>query len=250
MAGACHYHPEKKGTASCPQCHMSICDTCRLRGTTERCMTCQAVFSKGGSDATRAKRTMCTNHDSTPTDTNCKQCRKPHCVACLNGASLCFRCAMAGPRQQTGTLKARGTAPLQAPKQKIPPKLIGGGLAAIALVGILGYGIANRKAGGGEDAPFMGKSGIEIVAPAAGGLVKGAQVIKLKVTSKEAVEKVELTIDGKYWEKWSNLEKGTLQSDWPTSIFKNGSHEIVATVKYRGGRRMAADKRKVSVRNR
>jgi hypothetical protein len=230
---------------------MSICDACRLRGTTERCMTCQAEFSKGGSDATRAKRTMCTNHEGTPTDTTCKQCRKPHCVACLNGASLCFRCAMAGPRQQTGPLKARGTGPLKVErKQAIPPKVLGGGLAAVVLLGIVGYGLTHRQGGGSDDPPFLGKSGVTIVAPAAGGALKGPQVIKLKVASHEAVEKVELTIDGKYWEKWAAPEKGTLESDWPTGIFKNGPHEVLVTAKYRGGRRMAADKKKFTTKNR
>ncbi|MDB5098745.1 MAG: hypothetical protein JWM80_3166 [Cyanobacteria bacterium RYN_339] len=250
----CNYHPDSRGTANCLSCHHNICDRCRLNGTAERCMTCQSVFSKGGQDDGRSKRTMCINHEGTPTDTKCKQCRKPHCIACLNSANMCFRCAMAGPRQPTGTLKAKGTAPLKATKQglslpAISPKILGGGLAAVALVGLLGYGLANRK-GGGEDAPFMGKSGIEIVAPAAGGVLKGSQVIKVKVKSKEAVEKVEITIDGKYWEKWTAPEKANLESDWPTGVFKNGPHEIVATVKYRGGRRMAADKRKVSTRNR
>jgi hypothetical protein len=132
----------------------------------------------------------------------------------------------------------------------IPPKVLGGGLAAIALVGILGYGLANRKGGGGDDAtPFMGKSDIKIVAPAAG-VLKGPQVIKVKIASREAVDKVELTIDGKYWEKWTEPAKSTLESDWPTGIFKNGTHEVVATVKYRGGRRMAADKKKFTTRNR
>lgn len=244
----CYYHPEAKGTATCPECRMQICDRCRLRGNGERCQNCQSELSKGGKEDSRPKRTMCLNHEGTPTDTTCKQCRKPHCVACLNGAQLCFRCAMAGPRQQTGQLKARGTTKLEAPKSKIPPKAWAAG-GGVLLVLLIGGALMMRGPSEADEGPFLGKSGVQIVSPSNKRTLSGNQVIKIKVASAEAVDKVEVTIDGKYWEKYKDLEKATLSSDWPTGIFPNGSHDVLVKVTYRGGRRMAADKRRFKVRN-
>ena len=163
----CYYHPDARGSATCPDCRMNICDKCRLNGNGTRCMSCQSEINKGGKEDTRAKRTMCTNHEGVPTDTNCKQCRKPHCAACLNGASLCFRCGMAGPRPQTEQASRprapRRSRPPRAAWPRCCPKVLGGGLAAIVVVGLVGYALANRKGGGGdEDSPFMGKSGLQL----------------------------------------------------------------------------------------
>ena len=97
--------------------------------------------------------------------------------------------------------------------------------------------------------PFMGASGVTITSPT-GGQLHGMQMVKLDVRSKEAVEKVEINIDGKYWDKWEKGRKPPYATEWPTGIFKNGSHEIVAIVYYRGGRRMAADKKNFFVKNR
>jgi hypothetical protein len=159
---------------------------------------------------------------------------------------------MAGPRQQTGQLKARGTTKLEAPKTglaKVPPKAwaAGGTVLAIALVGGL---LMMKGPSDAEDGPFMGKSGVQIMGPSNKRVLSGNQVIKIKVASVDAVERVDVTIDGKYWEKYKELEKATLSSDWPTSLFENGSHDVLVKVTYRGGRRMAADKRRYKVQNR
>lgn len=251
----CAYHPDARGTATCPTCQKFICDRCRLNGNSQRCGTCQSVWSKGGTDDARTKRTMCLNHAATPTDMFCKSCRKPHCVACLNGAKQCFRCAMSASKSPTGSLKAAGTTKLEPPKERrrlnLPPRTlatVGGGLALVAVVGLA---LAGHHGGGqdGDEKPFLGTSGVSITSPS-GKVLHGPQVIKLDVRSRQAVEKVNLTIDGKYWDKWPKDEGGNkFESDWPTGVFKNGTHEVIATVYYRGGRRMAADKKRFVTRN-
>ena len=253
MASACHYHPDAKGTGKCTKCRQFICDKCRLRGKDGLCSACFDIVARGGADA-RA-RTMCINHAGVPTDTYCKQCRKPHCVACLNGARACFRCAMSKTRTPTGPLKARGTTKLELPSPKkrittLPPKALAGSAVGLVIVGLLGFGMLTRAPEEPALPAFMGPSGVTITQPARGTRLTGPQLIKLDIRSKQAIEKVEVTIDGKYWDKWEKGRKPPYETEWPTGIFKNGTHEVVAVVHYRGGRRMAADKRHFTTVNR
>ena len=60
------------------------------------------------------------------------------------------------------------------------------------------------------------------------------------------VERVELTVDGKYWDK---LKKPPFESDWPTSLLTDGNHTIVAKAVYKDKRAVSA-KRVVRTRNR
>jgi hypothetical protein len=255
MASACHYHPNAKGTAKCAECGQFICDKCRLRGKDGSCASCFDIQARGGAEDGRARRVMCTNHPGTPTDTKCKQCRKAHCVACLNTAGACFRCAMSTTKSPTGPLKARGTTKLEPPKQPnklmaFGPKKLGGAVAGIAIVCVLGYGLTHRSSDEPGLPAFMGASGVSIVGPMRGVPLRGPQIIKLDVRSKEAVEKVEINIDGKYWDLWDKGRTPPYESEWPTGIFKNGNHEVVAIVSYRGGRRKAADKQHFQTKNR
>ena len=64
----CHYHPESRGSATCPTCREHICDKCRMNGTPERCMSCQRIHAKGGAEGSRPVREMCTNHADVPVD--------------------------------------------------------------------------------------------------------------------------------------------------------------------------------------
>ena len=265
----CHYHPDARGSANCKTCKQHICDKCRMRGTEDRCMTCQNTHARGGTDATRAKREMCTNHPDSPSDMRCVRCRKIHCPACLNGATKCFRCALLPPpgeKQGTGKLKGGGTGKLKGggtgmlrtpggPKfwQTARFKQAAGGV--LVLVGCLGAlkvvapmaglnipGFATRA----KPKPYAGPAKIEIVGPAGGGALSGNQVLKFKVAAQDHLERVEVTVDGKYWER---LKAPPFQSDWPTQIFKNGQHTVMAKAVYKGGKKIATAQRRFKTKN-
>lgn len=260
----CTYHPDKKGTASCPTCSQPICDRCRLQGNSLRCGTCQSNYQKGGDQpGGKPHRVQCTNHQGVPCDQRCVSCRKPFCAACLNGQSKCFNCALAQPaaaptrggrpgagpakKGTTGKLQAKGTGKLKkAPPKKDPPwALIGGGAAGVlVVVGLAAMLMAKPK----PVKPYVvkGPMQVAIVAPATGRAVSGPQVIKLKVASAKDIERVELTVDGKYWDK---LKAPPFESDWPTSLLANGNHTIVAKAIYKN-KKSVLTKRVVRTLNR
>lgn len=255
----CYYHPEKRGTASCPTCNQRICDNCRLRGNSLRCGTCQSHFQKGGEDPAKRPRVQCANHNGVPTDTKCVTCRKPYCAACLNGANKCFNCALAqpkeaapkkgGPRRKgapTGKLAAKGTGKLKAAPKKAgtPWFAVGGGLTIALLIGLIVM-VLLKPAKPPKPYKVTGPMKVAIVAPAAQAPLRGPQVIKLQVASPKEIERVEITVDGKYWDK---LKKPPFESDWPTSLLKNGNHTIVAKAVYKDKRAVTA-KRVVRTRN-
>lgn len=248
---SCAYHSEARATGKCPQCQQQICDRCRLNGNSIRCGTCQSEHAKGGAEDTRAKRVMCTNHASTPCDTKCTACRKPHCSACLNGAQMCFRCATSANRRGTAPLKPQGTGKLELPKEKkLSPQARNAAIGGAVVVAVGCLLVFGRGSAPPPEPPYMGPTGVAIVGPMAAGPLHGPQVIKLDVRAAQAMQKIEVTIDGKYWERWAAGKHAPFQTDWPTGIFKNGSHEVVAVVTYRGGRRMVADKKRFVVQNR
>lgn len=251
----CYYHPEKRGTASCPTCNQRICDNCRLRGNTLRCGTCQSNFQKGGEDPSKRPRVQCTNHTGVPTDTKCVTCRKPYCAACLNGANKCFNCALAQPKEEApkrrkgappGKPPARGAGKPRGParKQEPPWIAIGSGLAVALAIGLVVVLLMKPSK---PPAPYKvtGPMKVAIVAPATTGSLRGPQVIKLQVASPGELTHVEITVDGKYWDK---IKKPPFQSDWPTSLLKNGNHTIVAKAVYKDKRAVSA-KRVVRTRN-
>jgi hypothetical protein len=265
----CHYHPDARGSANCPTCKHHICDKCRMRGTPERCMTCQSNHARGGSEATRAKREMCTNHPDVPSDMRCVRCRKIHCPACLNGASKCFRCALLpnpGENRGTGNLKGGGTGklrgggtgalrkPARLPFYKTHGfKQVGGGLVVLvgcffalkAVAPSLGLQIPGLTAKA-PPKPYTGVGGVEIVSPKASSLT-GNQVLKFKVAAADHLDRLEVTVDGKHWER---LKKAPFESEWQTQIFSNGHHMVVARAVYRGGKKIATAKRKFKTKNR
>jgi hypothetical protein len=115
----------------------------------------------------------------------------------------------------------------------MPKGAIAGGVVALLLVAGGGYWFMTKgSAAGDEGAEAAGPTKVSISAPKAG-KVKGAQVIKLKVASPDDLDHVELTIDGKYWGKF---KEAPFESDWPTGIFKNGKHKVVAKAIYKGGK--------------
>jgi hypothetical protein len=261
----CTYHPEKKGTATCPTCSQPICDMCRLQGNSLRCGTCQSNYQKGGEQpGGKRDRVQCHNHQGVPTDQRCVTCRKPYCAACLNGASKCFNCALAEPvaaprnsrpaskgapakKGTTGKQPAKGTGKLKKGKGKakadVPWPVIGGVAGLVLAVGLAAMLMKPKPV-----KPYVvkGPMKVAIVAPAAGRSLSGPQVIKLKVTSPGDIEKVELTVDGKYWDK---LKAPPFQSDWPTSLLPNGSHTIAAKAIYKN-KKSVSDKRVVRTFNR
>lgn len=256
----CAYHPDKRGTGTCPECNSHICDRCRLNGTSQRCGECQKKFSKGsGSD----ERSRCENHKDIPSDTKCVGCRKFFCAACLNGQRKCFNCAMKppdpppSPKGRSGAARSRGTAPLkggaktgklkkpQPKKQEIPIKLIAG-VGAGLLVIVVGLGAASKLKKPPPPTAYNGPAQIAILAPAHNATIRGGTYITLKVQSPREVEKIEVTIDGKYWDRF---KQPPFQTHWPTSLFKNGNHTIQAKVIYRGGVKSAFAKRQVKTWN-
>jgi hypothetical protein len=260
----CTYHPDKKGTAQCPTCTQPICDRCRLQGNSLRCGTCQSNFQKGGNEPGKPQRVQCTNHQGVPCDQRCVTCRKPYCAACLNGQSKCFNCALAapapapakGPRPSsgapprkgtTGKLQPKGTGKLKkkGAKQDLPWPLIGGA-AGVVVVGLIVVGAVMMKPKPTKPYVVKGPMQVAITAPATGRAVSGPQVIKLKVASSADIERVELTVDGKYWDK---IKAPPFQSDWPTSLLANGNHTIVAKAIYKNKKSVQA-KRVVRTLNR
>ena len=256
----CHYHPDKRGSATCPACKQSVCDRCRLNGTSRGCMTCHAALSKGGPEAGKARRHHCTNHAGVVTDMNCKGCRKPHCPACLNGASMCFRCATAAPapgpaRRGPGKGGKGKTAPLKGGaktgKLKSPPSpnLVPKWALPVGLVGVLAVGAAAFVLLQPKPEPpkaYLGPSGVQILQPRNGATLRGGVDIAIKVVAPAEIEHVELTIDGKYWDRF---EQPPFKSHWPTSLIPNGAHTIVAEVVYKGGKKKAVTKLSVKTRN-
>ena len=254
----CYYHPDKRGTASCPNCNQRICDRCRLQGNSLRCGHCQSVFQKGGEDAGKRARVQCANHTGVPTDTRCQTCRKPFCAACLNGASKCFNCALAQPKEPgpakggpkkkgapTGKLQAKGTGKLKAkPKGGPNLPLIGGAVAGVVVAGLAAM-LLLKPAPPPKPYQVSGPMKVAIVAPSADAPLRGPQVIKLQVASVKDIERVEITVDGQYWDK---LKAPPFESDWPTSLLKNGSHTIEAKAVYKNKKAVTA-KRVVRTRN-
>lgn len=253
----CAYHPDKRGTGTCPECKEHICDRCRLNGTSLRCGECQKKFSKGSGSEERSR---CENHKDIPSDTKCVGCRKFFCAACLNGQRKCFNCAMKPTEPPPGARprpRSKGTAPLKggkktgklkAPepaKQVLPIKLIAG-VALGLLVLAVGVGALGKLRKPPKPTAYNGPAQVAIIAPAANKTIRGGTYITLKVTSPKDVEKVEVTIDGKYWERF---KQPPFHTHWPTSLFKNGTHTIQATVIYRGGVKKAVAKRQVKTWN-
>lgn len=251
----CAYHPEVRASASCPTCHNHICDRCRMNGAGDRCQTCQSNHARG-SESSRLKREMCTNHADVPADQRCIRCKKVHCPACLNGAKKCFRCALLPDKPATGKLKSKGTGKLKGGGTallKLPggltPAALKQGAAGVAVAVVLVLGVKTampylKKAP--PPAPYNGPAKVEIVSPSHKKTLTGNQVITMKVTAADKLEKLELTIDGKHWER---LKKGPFVSDWPTQIFKNGNHKLVVRATYKGGKKVATATRNYKTKN-
>lgn len=209
-------------------------------------MTCHAAHSKGSG----TQREICTNHPGTPATEKCTRCRKPHCPACLNSAKMCFRCALLPPagegaKRGTGKLKARGTGALKKPKASLLDKPgIKQGLSGLSLVLVL----AGVWWGGGPDfyglnkhalPPYTGPGAVAITSPKSGTTLKGTQRIKIQVGAPQHLEKLELTVDGKYWQRFT---APPFETEWETQIFKRGTHVLVAKAYYRGGKRVVVSK--------
>lgn len=232
-------------------------------------MTCQSAHAKGGADGQRAKREMCQNHPDVPADMRCVRCRKIHCPACLNGATKCFRCALLPEKNAQGTgqlkkggtgkLKGGGTGMLRQPAglpfyRTHAFKQVAGGV--LVLAGCLGA-LKVVAPMAGLDLPFFGKkvaarpyagpARIEIVSPGAGKALTGNQVLKFRLAAADQVERVEVTVDGKYWER---IKAAPYESEWQTQIFRNGSHTVMAKAVYRGGKKVATAQRRYKTKNR
>lgn len=219
-----------------------------------RCGACQTKFSKGSGD----DRSRCDNHKDIPTDTKCIGCRKHFCAACLNSQKKCFMCAMkpapepVDPKKRsrgTGSLKGGAkTGKLKKPQpeaREFPLKLVAG-VGAGVLVVALGFGAMTFFKKPPAPEAYQGPASVAIVAPGSGQTIRGGTFIKLKVGSPQEVDRVEVTIDGKYWERF---RKPPFSTHWPTSLFKNGDHTIQAKVFYRGGAKTAVAKKQVRTWN-
>jgi hypothetical protein len=201
----------------------------------------------------------------------CVRCKKVHCPACLNGAMKCFRCALKpepGEGKGTGSLKGKGgtgslkgkggTGALRRPTIPIWRRQgVSQVIGTVALLGVcfgvmkvagpaMGLNIPGFSGGKSGGKAFMGTAKIEFLAPAAGKVLTGNQLIKFKVASADDVDHVAVTVDGKYWER---LKEPPFESEWQTQIFKNGAHTISAKAVYRGGKKTATASRKVKTKN-
>lgn len=259
----CHYHPAVRASSNCGECKQHICDRCRLNGNGGRCEACSRTAAKGGA-AGRPQRLMCTNHKDVPVDTRCKRCRKPHCPACLNGATHCFRCALEPdePRngRGTGKLPRQGTGKL-GPMTTVLPGLTGGqlpqgaraalagiGVGVVLAVGAWGWGHYRALTAPPPPPPaYMGATGVSFLQPRARSVVSGPLWVKLAVTAPTHIDQVVLTIDGKYWARFT---KAPFVTEWPSGIVRNGPHTLEAKVVYRGKKRQARSRIVVVSRNR
>ena len=121
--------------------------------------------------------------------------------------------------------------------------LIAGGVGALALVGGLAWFFLSP--GGDTEGGAMGPAKVSITGPKSAGPLKGLQVITLNVASPTEIQKVEVTVDGKYWQKF---KAPPFKTDWPSSLVKNGKHTIEATAEYKNGTKVS-DKKTVTVKN-
>ena len=126
-----------------------------------------------------------------------------------------------------------------------PLGLIAGGVGALLLLAGAGwFFLAGPGASGGGDVA-MGPTKVSITGPKGAGPFKGLQVITLQVASPDEIQKVEIRVDGKYWEKFT---EPPFKTDWPSSLVKNGKHTIEAIAEYKNGTKVT-DKKTVTVTN-
>lgn len=189
---------------------------------------------------------------------------KPHCPACLNGAQHCFRCALepkTAKSRGTGRLNRQGTTKLggltgtlaSSPtlqKMGRPQRLllvtVGFAFSTVAL----GLGVMYAKkafAPPPPPPPYTGPAQLSIVQPAAKRALKGNQTIRVSVSPVAHLDHVELSVDGKRWER---LSKAPFQSEWPTQILKNGRHVVEAKAVFRGGKKIIKARKVYVTRNR
>jgi len=142
----------------------------------------------------------------------------------------------------------KGLPPKKGAKGRSPVGLIAAGVGALLLVAggaFFAMGGMDMVGGGGKPPEgFTGQAKVQITAPTSV-KVSGNQVIQLKVGSADLIEKVEIHVDGKYWDKFKGPP---FKSDWPTSLLKNGNHEITAIAAYKNGPTVR-DKKTVFVTN-
>jgi hypothetical protein len=121
-----------------------------------------------------------------------------------------------------------------------PLGLIAGGVGALLLVGAGAWFMLSGPA----ESDFTGPTKVSITGPKAT-TVKGLQNITLQVASPEEITKVEVRVDGKYWEKFS---APPFTTEWQSSLVKNGKHTIEAVAEYKNGAKVT-DKKTVTVAN-
>ncbi len=124
-----------------------------------------------------------------------------------------------------------------------PVALIAGGVGALALVGALGWFFMGGS--GGSETSAMGPAKVSITAPKSAGPLKGLQLITLQVASADEIQKVEVRVDGKYWQKFSHPP---FKTEWQSSLVKNGKHTIEAVAEYKNGTKVS-DKKTVTIAN-
>jgi hypothetical protein len=95
---------------------------------------------------------------------------------------------------------------------------------------VLGAGVVVLLLRHAQAGPVHGPLHVAIISPSHKDRLTGGQNIKLKVSSAPDIARVELTIDGKYWDRF---KAPPFDSPWPTSLFANGHHVIVAKAIYR-----------------
>ena len=95
--------------------------------------------------------------------------------------------------------------------------------------------------------PYTGVAKVAFSQPTGARPLSGNQVIKLSVAAPQHLSYVELSVDGKHWERFT---RPPFQTEWPTPIVKNGRHVLEAKAVYRGGKRVALARRVCVTRNR
>ncbi|MEB3328512.1 MAG: hypothetical protein VKQ33_04705 [Candidatus Sericytochromatia bacterium] len=251
----CSYHGDVVADIQCLNCFQPYCMACLPAGTT--CAACKADPGGRAVQAEEASPVVSDLGYEPGMDFAASYLDRGGIHEGLEAYEASSTAAVtARPRKAGGARKGGGKrgggakkAPPKAKGRALNPKLLLGGLGALAVVGVLAGGawwfLAGK--GGGPTPPpaYTGPAKVEIVAPKAQ-TIRGFKVLKLQVAAPTAVDHVEVLVGGK---RFALLKRPPFKTDWPTNGRPNGKVEVVVKAYYKRGPTVQA-KRTYIIKNR
>ncbi|MEB3198098.1 MAG: B-box zinc finger protein [Candidatus Sericytochromatia bacterium] len=232
----CSYHGDVVAEIQCLNCYQPYCLACLPSGT--QCAPCKADPSGRALQAESFGPSSVTEVGYEPgMDFAASYADRGGIHEGLEVAAQAAEVAAARPRKpKKSAKKGQAVAPKKAAKKfkgpRLSPKLLVGGLAALALVGGVAWWVTvGQQRFFPPPPPFKGPTKVAIVSPKAA-TIRGVQQIQLQVASPQQVELVLVTIDKKHWAKF---KKPPFKSEWPTNVHKPGKHEVEAKATYKHG---------------